>query len=706
MDSARRLNNLFLYLLVTITLQFSRTCFSVQGVSTKKTLCSFPSFLQESCSEPRKTHCRHWSQGRRLAYEGNNAFYDKSTGNERRGEYTWIFKGGKVEVFAAELRESAHPSRISNPLEFYCWQKLAPHIFIISSKNATNKSESNVTYSCVKFRKRGRNVIEYEQSLWRDNQTNLACNASDLITNENPLILNTMRELPDCPADLNGGFQITQLYDRETDKQCLYGNTSDSAIVEADCLGKEGLTIQVPAQEGCSLRRGDLGFHLGLYCYSTAWKEKRLIYFIVKRQNIDIERNKFSDRMASDFLCARFQKVKTESGEEIHLQVYYQPICWRNDSAASIFLIIHLRRRTYIKKPVRYPSEINETDCKFPKKFQGSWSEISQKSGLQTVVINKTAVDISPYGRFHCKQHHIFQHQAPYKCSSLVTGKWPGTGRAEFFMDDYLLVSNFSNGCRPRVTRFGVTDVIRGDILMYRLSQSVPITNVGNNSEEYFNFHVLKQFCSSWLPYLKDPYLIWSRNIEKIITKYPVRTTFLTQHCPLPTLGKGIYHFKLVYADQSECSGPASRIQFGCDNSFTFEVKYDPSCRRPDVSFACIGKAWKTGEFSLVQDVKNKSISCMRFDKENYQLVRLNSPQCSKIDLAGKRPGEKPSYGEKFVFQYYNKCPLASDTRTNDYPIIIIRRRNASRNIRAFPDLITSACLLIAAMFRTSLIGM
>ena len=695
MDTVSR-NRLSLYLVFSVSLWLSKTRVGVQGASTDEMNCSFPNFLQELCSEPSKT-CRHWSQGRRLAHEGKNAFYGYKS--DSIGERKWVFKGGEVEIFATEVGEP-QPSRIKL-LKFYCWQKIAPHIFIISSKNTSNKSDSNAKYSCIKFRKRGRNVIEYEQSSWRDNYTSLACNESDLVVDENPLILNALQELPDCPTELNGGFQIRQLYNGKTDKECFYDNETDSVIFESDCLGKEGLTIQLPANRDCSLRGDNSAtgpFHVGFYCYSAAWKDKQFTYFIVKRQSV--KRNVFLDSTVSDFRCARFKK----SGDEIQLQLYSQPICWRNVSTSSSSLILHLRRRTSIDKPLRFPSETNKTQCSFPEKFQGTWREISPNYGLQTVVIKENTVDISPYGLFHCKLQHIFQHQAPHKCSSLVTGKWPGTGQAKFFIDDYLLISNFSNGCRARVTRFGVTDVIGRDILLYRLSQSVPFVNERENAEEYFSYHVLKQFCSSWLPYITDPHPIWGRNIEKIAMKLPVIPVHSIELCSFPTLGKGIYHFKSVYSDQSECVGPASRIEFGCDNPLTFEVKYDPSCQLPDVSFDCIGKAWRIGHFSLVQDIKGKNISCMWFDKENDQLFRLRSPQCSDTSW-GKRPGEERNYAEKFVFQYYSKCPIISNTKNYDYPKMR-GKRNASLNFHTVPGFIIFTCLLTLNIFCTSVIGM
>lgn len=676
-------NHLYFCLVAIIGLWHSQPCVSVKDFSKEKQRCSFPGFLQESCTESSK-YCRHWSQGKRRPYDELNAFF-KHQGFVQRGEYTWIFNGEKAQVFG-----DSHPSMIT--AEFYCWKKLGSHVFIISSKNATNANDTSVKYSCVKFRKRGRNVIELEQSHWKNNHTSLACNASDLITNESPLILTAMQELPDCPSELRGGFQIIKVYNSLTGKQCLSDNDTGLGTFESDCMGKEGLLIHLRERQNCSLSNhqlaGPVTIHLSLSCYSTPWKDGHFTYFIVKSQTI--ARNAFT---LTDFLCARFQKEINESSEEFTLQLYNQPICLRNATANSKSLTMHLRRRRNPEEADRAPSEITKTECSFPEKFQGIWKEISLHSGIQNVVINKTTIDIPPYGEFHCKQQYIFQHQAPYECSSLVTGKWPGTGRAKFFIDDYLLLSNFTNGCRPRLTRFGVTDIIRSDALVYRLSQSLPIVSEGQNSQEYYYFnHVLRLFCSSWLPYTRDPYPIWGRNIDKIAMK---RTSISrTTHCSLSPLSKGVYYFKSVNADQSECSG---RVQFACEKSFAFEVKYDPSCHKSDVSFACIGLAWKIGEFSLVQDIKTKNISCMWFDELNNELFRLNSPQCSDVDWGRKRPGSEVNYEEKFVIQYYSKCPIIFEETKINYPIVI-KRRSSSRNFNIASLLIILPCLLIAVM--------
>ena len=677
-------NHLYFYLVAVISLWNSKPCVSVKDVSKEKQRCSFPGFLQESCTESSK-YCRHWSQGKRPVYHENYAFYESvHQSSERRGEHTWTFNGGKVAIRFGD----------SHPSEFYCWKKLAPHVFIISSKNMTHENDSNVKYSCVKFHKRGRNVIEFEQSHWKANHTSLTCNASDLITNESPLILASMLELPDCPSELKGGFQIIKVNNALTGQQCFSDNDTALGTFESDCMGKEGLLIHLQEHKNCSISNrqffGPVALQLALSCYSTPWKDGNFTYFIVKSRTVTS--NAFA---STDFLCARFQRVLNESSEEFTLQLYNLPICLRNASTTSKSLTMQLRRRKNDEETDRTLSEIIKTECSFPEKFQGIWKEISLHNGIQNVVINKTTIDIPPYGKFHCKQQYIFQHQAPYKCSSLVTGKWPGTGRAKFFTDDYLLLSNFTNGCRPRLTRFGVTDIIRSDVLAYRLSQSQPIVSEGYSSLKYYYAnYVLRRFCSSWLPYRRDPYPIWGRNIDKIIMKQTsiARTT----HCSLSPLSKGVYYFKSVNADQSECSGPTSRVQYGCEKSFAFEVKYDPSCHKPDVSFACIGLAWKIGEFSLVQDVKTKNISCMWFDELNNQVYRLNSPQCSDVDWGRKWPGNEVNFAEKFVIQYYSKCPIISDERKINYPIVT-KRRNASRNFNAASFLILT-CLLITIM--------
>lgn len=137
-------NHLFLCLLFVIGSCNRKIYLTAEGAMAEKPPCFFPNFLQESCSQPSKI-CRHWLQVRRLENEGNNALYGK-VNTERRGELSWIFKGGMVQIVA--LKSS--PSWIY-PQEFQCSQKLAPHVFIISSKKATNKNDTRVRYSCIKF---------------------------------------------------------------------------------------------------------------------------------------------------------------------------------------------------------------------------------------------------------------------------------------------------------------------------------------------------------------------------------------------------------------------------------------------------------------------------------------------------------------------------------------------------------------------------
>ena len=681
--ASRLIYHLCFYLVAITSLWDSKPSVRAKVLSKEKHRCSFPGFLQESCKESTK-NCRLWSQGKRRPYDESSAFYEQQA-SERRGEYTWTFDGGKVEIFGDG------PSSVIT-LQFYCWRKLAPHVFIVSSKN--NETNENVKYSCIKFRKRGRNVIELERTHWKDNHTSLAlCNVSELYTDESPLILTSAQEIPDCPSELRGGLQIMKVYNAMTQKECVPDNDNGLSIIESDCMGKEGILIHYQERKNCSLSKHSYAaFHLALSCYSTPWKDGNYTYFIAKSRTV--ARNAFT---LADFLCIRFQRIVNENGEEFTLQLYKQPICLRNASPSSMSLIMYLMRRKNAEETHIPSSEITRTECSFPEKFQGTWKEVSLHNGFQNVVINEKTVNIPPYGEFHCKQQYIFQHQAPYKCSSLVNGKWPGTGRTKFFHDDYLLLSNFTNGCRPRLTRFGITDIIGSDVLVYRLSQSQPILSAGHYEflEYYYFNHVLRLFCSSWLPYTRDPYPIWGRNIDKIILK---RTSVAkTARCSLPPLSKGVYYFKSVNADQSECSGQTSRIQFACEKSFAFEVKYDPRCQKSDVSFTCMGLVWKIGEFFLVQDVKTKNISCIWFDKQSNQLFRLNSPQCPDIDWGQRRPGNDVNYDEKFVFQYYSKCPVLSSTGNINYPIVK-KRRNASGRFNKASLFMIVTCLLIVIL--------
>lgn len=678
--ASARWSCLFLYWIFGLDFWFLNKSLKVQGILSENLNCSFPSFLQASCPKLGKT-CRQWSQATRIAL-GRNMAFDGPVANDRpsSGKCIWVFHGGKIEIFDSTTLNSQQ-NRIT---KFYCWKKVSPHIFIISSSNDSTKGDSNQTFSCIKFHRRGRNVIQYEKSAWKNNDTSLVCNANNLITNEDPLIQTNLYEVVDCPSELNGGYQIMQLYNGKTDTQCSYHNftTRSSAILESDCLGREGLVIRFPINSDCLSKMTKAYSHaeenrLAFVCYSTAWKDQDYTYFIVKHQNL--KTSPLSSNKQSDFLCARFRKFAKESGEEIELQIYNQPSCWRNiiNTSSVIFLIMKLKRRPSDNYPVRFPSEIKETRCSFPEKFQGTWNEISHHNGIQTVIINQGKVDVPLYGQFQCKTQYVFQHRAPGICNSLVTGKWPGMGRAAFGVNDYLLVSNFSNGCRARVTRFGITDVIASHVLIYRLSQSVAFDYGAMNAEDYFNHHILRGFCSSWLPYIPDPYPLWGRNIEKILINSPMRTE---HQCPLPALGRGVYQFRSLLDSDIECHRPASRVYFACENPFTIKIKYDSGCQLSDVSFTCLGTAQKIGQFFFARNEQKESINCWWFDKENKQLFRLNSPQCSDIDW-GKHSREERNFAEKFVFRYYSKCPVLSRKEDSEYPIVIRPIRSESSGL-------------------------
>ena len=138
-----------------------------------------------------------------------------------------------------------------------------------------------------------------------------------------------------------------------------------------------------------------------------------------------------------------------------------------------------------------------------------------------------------------------------------------------------------------------------------------------------------------------------------------------------------------------------SRVEFACKNTLSFEVKYDPDCQKSDIVYSCIGKAWKMGDFFLVQEIKTKNISCMWFDESNKHMFLLNSPQCSDKDWErGRDPPKEVNFKEILNFQYFSKCPIYSESRDLDYPIVI-KFRNMSRNLNLTSRVLVFACFLI-----------
>ena len=671
-------SNYFCICVVVIISTWFLKCHTINGLSTER--CSFPSFLQQACTELETTAiCRHWSQGRRLVTkEGRNHLF--MTGSDSTvGEYTWTFEEETITIYNSGFSSV-----------FTCWQKIAPHKFIMSSLKAG--SSVNVTFSCIVFRKRGRNVVEFQQSFWQHNLSDMLCDAAYLTTNENLLISNIVKELVDCPKELQGGLQITHIQDKESGQNCD-NKHGVLGTFESDCHGKEGIFISFKEQQNCSFGKRS-ALQLALHCYSESWKDGHSTYFIAKMRTRTP--NVFTD---SDIICIEFQWVHDN---EVQLHLHKQPICPRSMPAKANALTLRLRQMMLATRNLDQimAKKITLSGCTFPIAFQGTWQEISLQNGYQTIVINDTTINIPPYGQFYCKQRYFFQHEAPYKCSSLVSGKWPGLGRVKFFVDDFLLVANFTNGCRPRFTRLGLTQLIKSKALVYRLSQGVPFVDDGRTPDEYYKLELLKQFCSSWLPYIRDPYPVWGRNIEKVILKPPLTNHY--RHCSLPNSGKGIYKFRSVYANQKNCSGPLSLVHFACENRSRFDVKYDISCLMESKSFNCLGKADKMGEFSLVKDTKSMNISCIWFNKYSGQLFRLNSPQCSDIDW-GISTGKEGYYFEKIVIsQYYSKCPIDPETDQN-YPYyddydIASRRNTSCRLCNKLSGISMLFCLLVAIL--------
>ena len=49
-----------------------------------------------------------------------------------------------------------------------------------------------------------------------------------------------MQELPSCPAELNGGFQIMQLFNGKTDERCFFNNDNGYSHIRVGLLGNGG----------------------------------------------------------------------------------------------------------------------------------------------------------------------------------------------------------------------------------------------------------------------------------------------------------------------------------------------------------------------------------------------------------------------------------------------------------------------------------
>lgn len=628
---------------------------------TEPPSCVFPYFLQTDCTGSARV-CE-WNLGKRIALLRWNNLSPPSKFRALRGisEWTWTVVNSTITIKRSIALNNFQPlsRRTQSVFECITNRGLASNTFIISKKEVLGeKQDTNETYSCIRFIRRSENVIQYELASWNKSLKDVACQDNGLVLEENLLISDHSHGLLDCPLELQGAYEILHIYDAKKQRTCTYDKGS-FGVLESDCLGKEGLYIDFGKGHNCT--NPDIGHRfpseLNLRCISKEWKYGDFTYFVTARR----------DRWASDYekttlQCIRF-KMTFGREDELTLTIFNDPICKglsNNEEGVGrkgdmFSLLIRRKKKPYTSK--YHPS----SRCEFQNEMQGTWMEQSSHQGSRKIRIEGGNISISPYGSFECKERFTTSQGHPSVCGFGGEGdRWLGQGQVRFYYDDYALVSKFENGCRPRITRFGLTSTVNKLVLIYRLSQSEPFVDDGRSPEDFYRHEILKRFCGMSYLYQRDPYPYWGRNIEKVIHKEQLPAQTMSK-CSLVLNSRHSLLSVIAGSESTSCKEKTSLMHFGCQKAsqaMTFlKISYPPNCEKKEVTFSCIGKAWKFGNYVLLRDTVTQQINCFWFDKESNAIFRLGSSQCSDADW-GRLPGHGNHFDERFKIKYFEKCPF------------------------------------------------
>jgi hypothetical protein len=629
-------------------------------LQTESYSCVFPNFLQTNCSGPSKV-CE-WNLGKRIALPRWQSLSPPSKFRAIRGtsEWIWVVVNSTIVIKRTVVASLSQPlSRVTHRVFQCITNTLDKNTFIISKKEKLGeKEDANVTFSCIRFLKRSRNVIQYKLGNWNSSFKDVECQDNGLALQEYLLISDHSHGILDCPFELTGAYEILSIYDAKGQRTCTSAKGS-FGLLESDCLSKEGLYIDFGTGHNCT--NPDIGnrfpFELNLGCHSKPWKDGIFTYVVTSRRARWLH-----EYEKTTFQCIRFE---TASGlkNELTLTVFNEPICKRlinngerlegNDDMFS--LRIRQKKKDFSSKP-----HLNSR-CKFPNEFQGSWIEQSVHEGRKEITIKGGNITINPYGSFECKERFSLSQGHPSICGFGAEGdRWLGQGQVRFFYGDYTLVSRFTNGCRARITRLGLTKTVDEHVLIYRLSQSEPTVNDGKSPDDYYKHEILKRFCGMPYVYQRDSFPYWGRNIEKVIHREQLPVQPMSK-CSLVFNSKHDLLSVVASSDSTSCRGMSSMLRFGCQESrgamTTLKVLYNPSCKKKDLSFLCLGKAWKFGNYVLLRDSVTQQINCVWFDKESNAMFRLDSSQCSDAHW-GRLPGHTDKFAERFEIKYFEKCPL------------------------------------------------
>ena len=633
------------YFLLLLVFPFATATSNVEETrnNSSQENCAFPAFFQTPCMNSLQV-C-HWSQGKHFSKKETSSH--KSKLNEIYSDWRWVVNESNISVSTGldTQGDGQHKS-------LTCIKQVGSNKFIFSLVHSLNPKI--IKHSCMKLIQRGENVVEFKMSNLSSNVSEELCK-EETLSEKGLLMADKFKEVADCPLDLLGGFAIERVYDSKQRDYCVIPEGAQG-VFETDCIQKEGIFIDLPGTQNCSFEKFLGHFeNKHLHCYSQEWRDEDFSYFITKRRfrsSYDVRR----EARESEFQCLKYKRNR--NGEDITLYLYKDPICDQGkESEPQDRYILYLRKST----TVYHNANIMKSKCAFSKELQGQWLEKSRHFGDKSVNISSKSIEIPKTGLFVCGE--TFEGISYRRCLADYSRAWPEPGRLRYFDNEYMLVSRTNNGCRERMTRLAVKSWTNSH-LVYRLSQSQPIRRINGVTPEKFYKRELFYFCEYKFFFSLDPGPYWGRNIEKVITKSPLKKDRFSE-CPVLKSKCG---FQSVLFDGKTCNGTISTSSSG------IELVYQPRCSASTVSYRCLKQEsednTKYGSFSLIQNSRGQ-VFCIHqyYDRAQKHdvILRLDSPQCSDIDWTIAANG-KSAWHEKLTL--YEVCESSKKAPITEQPKI------------------------------------
>ncbi|XP_041359594.1 uncharacterized protein LOC121375935 [Gigantopelta aegis] len=312
----------------------------------------------------------------------------------------------------------------------------------------------------MKFLRRSENVVQVLEGPLSDTNDPDLCDEANLSLDEWPWIGPWTTKPYFCP--ISGGFTF-RTTSRLTNEDFCEDDWRRSRL-EVECISGDGLDFIAPKNSHCNpfLKQGDWK---RLSCWA-GWENEHFIFVVAS----DVSERpryclRFPKNMDGHFSVLAYFSVicpEEQNGKPPHGIEYYEMHMRRRDptkcedddhthcreAALSGSCARDMNTASHCRKACgicHQPSPSRQT-CWFDPKIHGDW-RLYDKDRTETVIINRNHVSFSKLGVFACREK----------------------GRNE---NQYLAVSEFSNGCS---TRYTCVEFHRknNNVLQYRIGRSV-----------------------------------------------------------------------------------------------------------------------------------------------------------------------------------------------------------------------------------------